>query len=203
MKKMPKGIWKVLFILLVIAIVIAYTYSKYTKEEKSNDYDYTNSIYVVTENALHDGNDYYEVNDERKYHRVSNFVPDKIEKYYFKECFTSNANIDVGKILNSFKEDTCKITDDKDNKVELNDTFRSIISVIVDKLYNPITDIIIYKDNNRYYTTVMFTLPTHDSYKFYYFDTDKKALKHIVTFNDKYVINIKEKETFIFDKGGN
>lgn len=202
MKKIPKGIWKVLFVLVVIAIVIAYTYSKYKKDE-SNNYDYTNSIYVMTENALHDGNDFYEVNDERRYHRVSNFVPDEIEIYYLKECFISKSNIDVGKILNSFKEDTCKITDNKENPVDMNDTFRNIINVIVDKLYNPITDVIIYKDNDHYYTTVMFTLPTHDSYKFYYFDNVKKELKHIVTFNDKYVINIKEKETFIFDKGGN
>ena len=199
-KKIKKNKWKILLVIVVLAIVIAYTYSKY-KNDESNDYDYTHSIYVMTKNANNDGNDYYEVNNERRYRRISNFMPDKIEKYTLHECFTSYADIDIGKIMDKYSEATCTITDDDGNTVEMNDTFRNIINVIVDKLYNKITDVIIYKVNDHYYTTVMFKLSTHDSYKLYYY-SDRK-LEHIVTFNDKYVINIKEKEPFIFAKDGN
>ena len=200
-KKIKKNIWKILLVLAVLAIVIAYTVYKY-KNDKRNNYDYTHSIYLMTINADNTGNDYYEVNNERRYRIRDNFIPDETDRYYFKDCFISHSDIDVGKILNNFKEETCTITDKKDNPVELNDTYRNIINIIVDKLYNPIKDVIIYKVNDHYYTSVMFTLPTHDSYKFYYYDENDKEIKHIITFNDKYVLNIKEKEPFIFQENG-
>ncbi len=194
---MKKNIGKILIVLLTIIIVIAYTISKYNNDE-DNKLDYKNSIYIMTENDNHDGNDYYEINKDGKLRITDNFIPDKDEKYYFKDCFISNIDIDSGKILNTYKEDTCIITDSFDNKITLDDTLKDMINKTT-RYVNQIMDITIYKVNNHYYETIHFRLSTHESYKFYYYDIDNKKLKHIYTFNDKYVTHIKEKDKLIFE----
>ena len=194
---MKKIITKILIALITIAIVIAYTVSKY-KNNEDNNADYSKSIYIITDSKTLRGNDYYEVNDNRKVRVTDNFIPDESERYFLKDCFVSHADVDVGKILNDYKEDNCKVTNDEYMEDTLDETMKEMLNVIANKLYNQIKDVNIYKVNDHYYTSVEFILNTHTSYKFYYYDKDKKKLNHICTFNDKYVSGVKEKEPFIF-----
>ena len=194
-----KKIKRIILILIFLAIVISYTYYKY-KNDKNNNYDYTNSIYVITENVTDKATNYYEINDERRLRLTDFFNQDKKEVYIFKNCFISHIDTDVGKTLNDFKEDTCTVTDDMYNTITLDDTSKTILKTIANKLYNEITDVKIIKVNEHYYTTVNFAIRMHNPYKFYYYDLKNNKLNHIYTFQDEDVIGIKEKEKFIFDK---
>ena len=196
---MKKIIKLILLILFVAGCAIAYTIHKYNNNE-DNSLDYTNSIFVVTKHAEHGANDYYEVNSDGKMRITSNFNADKSEKYEFNECFQSYADEEVGKILNKYTPDTCKVTDGNYNELTLDSTLKDMVNTITYRLYNQIKEVTIYKSNDHYYASIKFSLQTHDSYKFYYYDTATKKLKHICTFNDKYVIGVKEKDKFIFEE---
>lgn len=193
-----KKISKILIVLFVLGIAIYYTYYKYNNTE-SNKADYTYSIYVETKSAIGNGNNYYEINNKDKLRIASNFEHDKIDKYYLKNCFESYPDLTSGKILNRFINDKCKIIDNKNNEIKNEGILSDIISS-TDRLYNQINDIDIIKDNNHYYVSINFSLNERNYYKFYYYDESTKKLMFIHTFDDEYVINIKEKEKFIFDK---
>ena len=197
---MKKNIKKIIIIIIIIGL-IALAMITSLKEDKE-DKDFINSIYVITENDSHDGVNYYEINNNGKIKEINNFNKDKQEKYIFNNCFISNIDIDSGKILNEYKEDTCKITDELNNTVTLDDTLKDIVNKTTNYV-NQITNLTIYKVNNHYYPMISFKLSTHNSYKLYYYDTFNKKLKHIYTFNDKYVIGITEKDKLIFEEAQN
>ena len=193
---MKKNIKKIIIIIIVIGLIALAMISS-LKEEKE-DKDFINSIYVITENDSHDGVNYYEINNNGKIKEVSNFEEDKYEKYIFNDCFISHVDIDSGKILNEYKENTCIITDSNNNNINLDDNLKDIVNRTTN-FVNQITNLTIYKVNEHFYPMISFKLSTHNSYKLYYYDIDNKKLKHIYTFNDKYVIGIKEKDKFIFE----
>ena len=195
---MFKKIGKILLILIVIAIVVGYTNYKYTNDE-ANKYDYTHSIYIKTKSTNGNGINYYEINNDKRIRNVGNFEIDNHEKYLLTECYNSYVDYESGKILNKFNSETCKITDNKNKAISLDDQLNTINNLI-SNLSNSIQDITIYKIKERYYININFKINRRDVYKLYYYDTEADKLKLIYVFDNETVIGIKEKEPFIFDK---
>ena len=184
-------------ILIIIGIALAITFAIITSlKEKPKKENYTNSIYVITDSGH--GYNYYQINNERKIRTVINFEPDINDKYYLKNCFISHIDVDSGKILNDYKEDTCTITDSSNNKVDLDDNIKDIINKTTN-YYNQIGDVKIIKIDENYYVIINFIIDEYTPYKLYYYDKNKPKLRHIYTFDKESVVAIKENDKLIFE----
>jgi len=154
--------------------------------------DYTNSIFVITQDEHTEEINYYEVNYKLNSRKTKKFESDVEEIYYATNCFDSF--VKNGDIENKLTLDTCKIEDENNNEIELTDEFQKIIkNVYKVQQEHSMFPIKILKIENNYYVVVPLNVNIWTPYDLYYYNQEKNVLKHIYTFSCEDVIGIKLK----------
>lgn len=154
--------------------------------------DYTNSIFVITQDEHTDKINYYEVNYKFNTREIEKFDSEVEEIFNTKNCFDSF--IKDGDVVNQLTLDSCKIEDEEENLIELTDDFKNIIeNILVVQPNHDVFEIKILKIKNDYYVVAPINVNMWTPYYFYYYNSNTKQLEHIYTFSCKDVIGIKTK----------
>jgi ABC-type lipoprotein release transport system permease subunit len=188
---MQKELFKFRSILIIIGIIlfIASLLLIYTGINGIN-YDFTNSIFVITKDEDTNNINYYEINDKERCRNKEMFEPDKMEEFTVNNCYKSY--ISGNKVLNRLTLDTCIIEDNKGNDIEITEEFRKIVEKVSD-LEDDIFKNKILRINNEYYVVVEFNVNLWSPYGLYYYDRGNDELKHLYTFKGKDIIGLKTK----------
>ena len=158
--------------------------------------DFTNSIYVITQDEHTDKINYYEVNYKANGRKTEKFDSEVEEIFNTRNCFDSF--IKDGNVVNQLTLDSCKIEDEEKNLIELTDDFKNIIeNVLVVQPDHDVFEIKILKIKNNYYVVVPLNVNMWTPYCFYYYNSNTHQLEHIYTFSCKDVIGIKLKKEII------
>lgn len=181
-----KNTRNILIYLIIIIVLITLLVSYLSYNYFSYKYDFTNSIYVITEDEVNSNITYYEVNDRNVKRKVNKFQSDDMIIYNAEyNCFD--------RFENTVNWDKCLIFDDNDNIVEMNEYFMDIIN-LVSKIDHDIIRLKIISINNEYYVVVELNVNLWTPYDLYKYDKTNKILKLIYTFDGEDVIGIKIKE---------
>jgi len=155
--------------------------------------DFTNSIFVITQDEHTDEINYYEINYKFNTREINEFDSEVEEIFNTRNCFDSF--IKDGDVVNQLTLDSCKIEDQEKNLIEITDDFKNIIeNVLVVQPNHDVFEIKILKIKNNYYVVVPINVNMWTPYYFYYYNSNTKQLEHIYTFSCKDVIGIKTKQ---------
>lgn len=152
------------------------------------NYDFTNSLYVMTKDEVNDAIHYYDINDRGKCREREKFEPDEMEEFTVKDCYDSY--ISDNKVLNKLTLDTCTIEDQTGNTVEMTEEFRKIVKNVAE-LEHDIFKNKILKIKKAYYVVVELNVNLWSPYCLYYYDRENDELKLLYTFDGEDIIGIK------------
>lgn len=150
--------------------------------------DFTNSIFVITQNENTEEIKYYEVNYQSNKRQVEEFESDVDEIFSTDECYdSSNGNI------NELTWDTCNIFDENDNIIEISEELKNILINIQKNQESVIFEIKILKLEDDYYVVEALNVNMWTPYEFYYYNSKNEELEYIYTFSNEDVVGIKLK----------
>lgn len=188
-----------IIILPIIVFIIAIQINKMHYNYLEKHADYTNSIYVITEED-NGTNKYYEINDKQNKRRINPFTCYDYVKYTIRFCHDHDGKENK----NIFNDDTCIVSVDGNRFEKLeNDKLKEIMVIIGNKFDSPIFETKVFKTNNHYYAfiTLNTVMSIYSPDYLYYYDETKKELKYIYHhFYNEEITCIKEKDKLIFDE---
>lgn len=185
-----------IIILLIIVFIIAIQINKLHYNYLEKHADYTNSIYVIT-----DDKKFYEINDKQNKRKVKPFTCYDYIKYTIRFCHKHELEPESKNIYN---EDECIVSEDNHEfkKIE-DDKIKEIMITIGNEINSPIFETKVFKTNNHYYAfiTLNTVMSIYSPDYLYYYDDTKKELKYIYHhFYNEEITCIKEKDKLIFDE---
>ena len=152
--------------------------------------DFTNSIFVITEDEHTEQIEYYEVNYSGNKREVDKFKSEVDIIYNTSGCYTWDSD---EKYINQITWDTCEILDENQNRIEINEDFKNILVDVQKNEESAIFEIKIFKIENNYYVVVPVNVNMWTPYDFYYYNLKEEKLEFIDTFSCKDIIGIKLK----------
>ena len=152
--------------------------------------DFTNSIFVITEDEYTKQTIFYEVNDKENKREVKKFESNVDMVYSVSNCYDHDWD---RKYKNKITWDTCKIVDENEINVEINKDFKNILLDIQKKEESSIFEIKIFEIEKNYYVAVTLNVNIWSPYNLYYYNSKNKNLEFIYTFSNKAVKGIKIK----------
>lgn len=148
--------------------------------------DYTNSIFVITQNDYNDEIKYYEVNYKTNMRNTVSFESEIEEIYSTSGCVD---RLNDKKLI--FEK--CEIKDKNETVIEINELFKDILTDVYEKEDSHILKIKILKVEEKYFVVTELNVNLWTPYVLYEYDYDKKELKYLYTFSSEDVIGIKVK----------
>lgn len=177
---------KILLIIVILLIGIS-TINIYKK-------DFTNSIFIITKDNETQKIEYWEINDKKDIRKTNKFKTDKIKVLSLNNCYKYYFDQELNKGIDETSFDTCKIMDENNNTIKLDDEIKNILTSILNLKHS-----IIYSEtkiitlNNQYYVVVALNVNMWSPYRIYHYNKDNNYLGEIYTFDNKNVIGIKIK----------
>ena len=195
-KELIKWIFIICLLIIILIILLSDWIRKMNAEDiiKNNNADYTNSIYVIT-----DDKNFYEINNKQNKRKVKPFTCYDYIKYTIRFCHKYELQPESKNIYN---EDECIVSEDGHEFKKIEDEkLKEVMITIGNEINSPIFETKLFKTNNHYYAfiTLNTVMSIYSPDYLYYYDETKKELKYIYHhFYNEEITCIREKDNLIF-----
>ena len=184
-----RSVGRIFFAICCLIAIIAYDVECKNKQFEESFKNSKSNIIIVTRNRSSKKISYFEMNDNGDIRETSKIEYEKIDTLHLEDCFESYVDHNKRKVLNKFKEESCKVY--KSNpKNEYDEKIVKDILMLTSKLEHDIYLSKILIVNGNYYVNVLLNVNIWDPYKLYKYENGN--LKLLYTFDNEEVIYIEE-----------